>query len=137
MTNLKRALLILLENEEDMALLNLSLLSDDPSLYDLPLRPEILDAHAEVELIVESYLNNLNEIITSLEVLAFEIASTQSLLSLRLDTARNKLLYYTTFFTLLSMGVGKPCVHEIFSSLSHTHSLSLRGDGLWDFWDES
>ena len=47
-TNTRNLMLALLSRDEDMALLNLSILADKPWLYDPPLKAEILDAHTEV-----------------------------------------------------------------------------------------
>ncbi len=41
-------ILTVLGSNEDMALMNLSILGVKPWLYDPPLQPEILDAHEEV-----------------------------------------------------------------------------------------
>jgi hypothetical protein len=48
LTNTRTYILFLLSNDSDMALMNLSILAGKPWLYDPPLQPEILDAHAEV-----------------------------------------------------------------------------------------
>lgn len=93
----------MLENEEDMALMNLTKLHESPALYDPPLKPEILEAHEQFELLFEAYLQDVNSLNTELEIIHGNLTTVQELLLLRLDTARNQLLTATTIFSLVSM----------------------------------
>eukprot|EP01041_Mallomonas_annulata_P002658 gene2658-5214_t len=88
----RRLFVELLDNEEDMALMNLSILYKKPTLYDLPLRPEILGTHEEIETLVESYLLDYTSLEKKLEVLQSRIQNAEELVILRLDTTRNRLL---------------------------------------------
>jgi citrate synthase len=45
----RKALQVLTEDDEEMALMNLTVLMDNPALYRFPLVPEILGRHDEIE----------------------------------------------------------------------------------------
>ena len=50
------ALTTLLDEDEDMCMMRLSLLRERPRLFDPPISPELLTQHEDVELLLESYL---------------------------------------------------------------------------------
>lgn len=62
----RRALGDLLENDEDLALMNLTRLKEKPSLYNIPLDPALLASHEEIEILLESYLTDYNSLETKL-----------------------------------------------------------------------
>lgn len=56
MVGFNRALNLLIQDDEAMALMNLTKLRKDPTLYKTPLRKEIMTAHEEIEELLEAYL---------------------------------------------------------------------------------
>ena len=98
----ERALNQILDEDEDMALMNLSRLITHPERFILPASQDILSAEAdEPELILESYLQQAFSASNSLELLTSKIATTEELVEIRLDTIRNRLLFVTTILTLI------------------------------------
>jgi len=82
----------LVDNDDDVALMNLSLLKEKPNLYIKPLQPEICNAHEELSILIESYLMDYNTLESKLQFLKAQITNAEELMSFRLDTARNELL---------------------------------------------
>jgi len=98
----ERALNQILDEDEDMALMNLSRLITHPERFVLPASQDILSAESdEPELILESYLQQAFCASNSLELLTSKIATTEELVEIRLDTIRNRLLFVTTILTLI------------------------------------
>ncbi len=101
----QRALDAVVEDDEAMALMNLSLILTKPRLYKYPLEDEILGTHEEVEELIENYLNDYHSLEGKLEYLKAQMQSAEELVSLRLDTARNQLLVANTAFAVLSCSI--------------------------------
>jgi len=98
----ERALNQILDEDEDMALMNLSRLITHPERFVLPASQDILSAESdEPELILESYLQQAFCASNSLELLTSKIATTEELVEIRLDTIPNRLLFATTILTLI------------------------------------
>ncbi|CAM9197108.1 unnamed protein product [Chrysoparadoxa australica] len=76
----RRALLIALDDDEDLALMNLTKMKNHPEAYMLPLSAEVEDDHEEVELLLESYLQEINSMSNLLEILKERMRSTESLI---------------------------------------------------------
>eukprot|EP01042_Synura_sphagnicola_P004810 gene4810-6123_t len=102
----RRVLNELIENDQDMALMNLTVLRDNPTLYRSPLSPEVLAAHEEVEEMLQSYVMDFNSLYGKLDSLRSQIQTSQDLVLLRLDTSRNELLVANTAFAILASCVG-------------------------------
>lgn len=102
----RKALEELTEDDEEMALMNLSILRNDPSLYRFPLVPEILSTHDEIEELVESYLIDFNSLELKISFVRTQIQSAEELVSLRLDTSRNELLIANTALSVLACSIG-------------------------------
>ncbi|TMW63219.1 hypothetical protein Poli38472_002160 [Pythium oligandrum] len=100
--SVRRALMELLDNEEDLRLLYLTKLSQEPSLiYDLgSFDPE------EVEILLESYMKDIYTTRTKSELLQHRVQSTESLITMKLDYARNYLLALQLIFSLAGVGLG-------------------------------
>ena len=88
----RKTLSDLLENDEDLALMNLTKLKDKPSLYNIPLDAKLLASHEEIEILLESYLTDYNSLETKLVYLRTQMQNAEELVMLRLDTSRNQLL---------------------------------------------
>lgn len=101
-----RALNEMLDEDEDMALMNLSRLLTHPERFVQPVSQEILNEESdEPELILEAYLQQALSIVNELELLKAQIMTTQEQISMTLDAMRNKLLYINTLLSLASLVV--------------------------------
>ncbi len=99
----ERALNQVLDEDEDMALMNLSRLITHPERFVFPTSQDILSAESDApELIIESYLQHAFSASNSLELLNGKIATTEELVEIKLDTIRNRLLFVTTCLTLVT-----------------------------------
>jgi magnesium transporter len=98
----RNSLSALLENEEDLALMNLTKLKITPSLYDVPLSTALLDTHEEIEVLLESYLSDYTTLETKLSVLQMQIQNAEELLQLRLDTSRNQILVVEMIISVIT-----------------------------------
>lgn len=96
----------LTEDDEEMALMNLSVLQGKPSLYKLPLSQEILATHDRSEELLETHLIDLNALCSQIGILKSHMQNAEDSVLLRLDTSRNELLIANTALTLVSVGVG-------------------------------
>jgi len=88
----QRLLKDLLNNSDDLALMNLSLLKENPNLYKKPLVPEILRCKEEVAEHLESSLLDYDTLETKLDFLRVQIENTNRLIFARLNTFQNDLL---------------------------------------------
>lgn len=101
-----RALNEMLDEDEDMALMNLSRLLTHPERFVQPVSQDILQEESdEPELILEAYLQEALSIVNELELLKAQIMTTQEQISMTLDAMRNKLLYINTLLSLASLCV--------------------------------
>lgn len=82
----------ILGDEETTALMNLTHLMKDPSLYTYPIPDEILMHHEEVEQSLECYLTDFASIESNLEVVATQLVGFEQRAATRLDSSRNQLL---------------------------------------------
>ncbi len=99
----ERALNQVLDEDEDMALMNLSRLITHPERFVFPTSQDILSAESDApELIIESYLQHAFSASNALELLNGKIATTEELVEIKLDTIRNRLLFVTTCLTLVT-----------------------------------
>lgn len=101
-----RALNNILDEEEDMALMNLSRLITHPERFIQPVSQDILNEESdEPELILEAHLQQALSEVNALELLKGQILNTEELVSLQMDTIRNRLLYINTVVSLASLSV--------------------------------
>ncbi|RLN59227.1 hypothetical protein BBJ28_00016448 [Nothophytophthora sp. Chile5] len=100
----RRVLMELLDNEEDLRLLYLTKLYEDPSLLtDL----WSFDSE-EAEVLIENYLQDIFSTRTKADLMQHRITNTESLVMLKLDSMRNYLLGVDLIFSLIviSLSVG-------------------------------
>ena len=90
--NTKRAIMDVLDEDEDMALMNLTRQRTEPQLFQPMLMKEALEDHEDFELLYEACLQSVNTLATNLEVCQQEIANAEDFNMMKLDTARNRLL---------------------------------------------
>ncbi|TYZ65050.1 hypothetical protein PybrP1_004502 [[Pythium] brassicae (nom. inval.)] len=100
--SLRRALMSILDNEEDLRLLYVTKLYNEPSLiYELgSFDPE------EVEILLEAYLKDIYSTRTKAMLLQHRIQATESLVTMKLDYGRNYLLALDLVFSLVGVGLG-------------------------------
>ncbi|GLD92953.1 hypothetical protein PINS_up001545 [Pythium insidiosum] len=97
----RRALLEILDNEEDLRLLYLTKLHSDPSLlsdlwsYD----------SEEAEVLIENYLQEIVSTRTKALLMQHRIQNTESLVMLKLDSMRNYLLGVDIFFSIVAISI--------------------------------
>ncbi len=104
---LERALTLVLDDDADLALMNLSRLITHPERFVFPLSQSILNQEAdEPELILEAYLEQAFNTSNTLELLLGKINTTEGLVDVKLDTIRNRLLFVNTFFSLVMLFLG-------------------------------
>ncbi|POM58005.1 CorA Metal Ion Transporter (MIT) Family, partial [Phytophthora palmivora] len=97
----RRVLMELLDNEEDLRLLYLTKIYEDPELLsDL----WSFDSE-EAEVLIENYLQDIFSTRTTAELLQHRIANTESLVTLKLDSKRNYLLGIELIFSLVSINI--------------------------------
>ncbi|KAG6613397.1 CorA Metal Ion Transporter (MIT) Family [Phytophthora cinnamomi] len=100
----RRVLMVLLDNEEDLRLLYLTRLYDEPSLLsDL----WSIDSE-EIEVLIENYLQDIFSTRTKAELMQHRISNTESLVMMQLDSVRNYLLGVDVIFSIvvISLSVG-------------------------------
>ena len=101
-----RAMNQILDDEEDMSLMNLSRLISHPERFIQPVPQEVLNEESdEPELILEVYLQQGLSEANALELLKGNIVNTEELVSLQMDTIRNRLLYINTVVSVISLTV--------------------------------
>ncbi|KAI9997404.1 hypothetical protein PInf_001202 [Phytophthora infestans] len=97
----RRVLMELLDNEEDLRLLYLTKIYETPDLLsDL----YSFDSE-EAEVLIENYLQEIFSTRTTAELLQHWITNTESLVTLKLDSKRNYLLKAQLIFSLLSVNI--------------------------------
>jgi C4-dicarboxylate-specific signal transduction histidine kinase len=77
----RQALQEITEDDEEMALMNLTLLRNKPKLYRFPLIPEIVSRHDEIEELVESYLMDFASLESKIDYVRSQIQSSEELVS--------------------------------------------------------
>ena len=101
----KRLMTSQLDDDADMALMNLSILKDNPFLYTYPLSEDIIRMHELTETLLETYLRDLISVEMKLNTLKLQIQAAEELVSLRLDTSRNQLLIVDVAISTCALGV--------------------------------
>jgi magnesium transporter len=101
-----RALNLVLDEDEDLALMNLSRLITHPERFIQPVPEEVLHEESdEPELILEGYLQQAMSTANVLGLLKEELLTIEGLMNMRLDTIRNRLLYINTIVSILALCV--------------------------------
>jgi magnesium transporter len=101
-----RAMNMVLDETEDMALMNISRLLTHPERFIQPVPEEILNEESdEPELILEAHLQHAFSLTNSLDLVRGEIQTTQELINQRLDSVRNRLLLANMLISIGSLCV--------------------------------
>lgn len=97
----RRALMVLLDNEEDLRLLYFTRLYDEPDLLaDL----WGIDSE-EIEVLIENYLQDIFSTRTKADLLQHRISNTESLVMMQLDSMRNYLLSVDLIFSIVAISL--------------------------------
>ena len=119
-----RAIQCVLNEDEDMALMNLSHLLTRPERFIQPVSDAILEEESdEPELILEAYLQQGLTTINAMDYLKTILANTDALIDQKLDTIRNRLLYVNTIVGLLSFIVATGSLVGSFFGMNLTNFL--------------
>jgi Mg2+ and Co2+ transporter CorA len=101
-----RAMNMVLDETQDMALMNLSRLLTHPERFIQPVPEEILNEESdEPELILEAHLQHAFSLTNSLDLMRGEIQTTHELMNQRLDAVRNRLLLANMLISIGSLCV--------------------------------
>jgi magnesium transporter len=101
-----RAMNLILDDDQDMALMNLSRLITHPERFIQPVPERILNEESdEPELILEAYLQQALSTANVLDLLKEELSTIEGLMNMKLDKVRNRLLYINTVVSILSLCV--------------------------------
>jgi magnesium transporter len=97
----RRALMEILDNEEDLRLLYLTKLYEDPTLLN-----DLWSFDSEeAEVLIENYLQDIFSTRTKATLMQHRIQNTESLVMLKLDSMRNYLLGVDLVFSLVSISL--------------------------------
>lgn len=119
-----RAMNLILDDEEDMALMNLSRLISNPERFIQPVSQDVLNEESdEPELILEVYLQQALSEVNALVLLKGNILNTEELVSLQMDTIRNRLLYINTVVSAVSLSVTCASLVGSFLGMNLTNHL--------------
>jgi magnesium transporter len=101
-----RAMDDLLEDDEDMALMNLSRLLTHPERFIQPVPQSILDEESdEPELIVEAHLQRGHTLANALRLVQGQVTSTEDFAERKSDTIRNQLLFINLLLQTMALAV--------------------------------
>ena len=96
----------ILDEDEDMALMNLTRLQTHPERFMYPVSAEVLEEESdEPELILESYLQEGLSLVNVLDSIQGQIDTAAELVDQRLDSARNRILMANMVLTAVSVAV--------------------------------
>ncbi|CAM9806502.1 unnamed protein product [Choristocarpus tenellus] len=98
-----KALLATLEVDMDLAMMNLTKMMQCPEDYAPPISQDVLEDHEEMELLLEAYLQDCYTTRNKLELLQSRMRSTEALVMVKLDIARNRLLTADLMFSMASL----------------------------------
>lgn len=96
----------ILDEDEDMALMNLTRLRTHPERFCYPVSAEVLEEESdEPELILESYLQEGLSLVNVLDSIQGQIETAAELVDQRLDSVRNRILMANMVLTAMSVSL--------------------------------
>ena len=95
-----------LASDQDMALMNLTAVRNDPKRYTDENQMLWQGDHEEIELLLENYLQAVDGVYGQAKSLERKLESTTSVLMIRLDSARNNLLRLDLFVSCVTGAAG-------------------------------
>lgn len=105
-----------LNEDEDMALMNVSRLVTHPQNFIQPISAELLEIESDnPELVLESNLQSVMSLSNALELIDGQVSSASDLIDARMDAARNKFLLASVCMSIASISLTiLTCVGGIF-----------------------
>lgn len=101
----RRMISTLLEDEDELLLLNLTVLEQNPALYGMPFEDaaeELYSSFSDIESIIESILFDFRTIENQADNIARKLTHVEQSINLKLDTSRNELLFATTILSVFA-----------------------------------
>jgi magnesium transporter len=96
----------ILDEDEDMALMNLSRLLTHPQRFIQPVPPEVLEEESdEPELILEANLQVALSLQNSLDLVKGQIETASELIDQKLDALRNRLLFANMLIMIVTLAI--------------------------------
>jgi magnesium transporter len=122
--NFVRALNDALDEEEDLALMNLSRLITHPERFIQPVPEEVLNEESdEPELILEAYMQQALSTANQLDLLKGQITSADEHMAMQLDTVRNRLLFVNTLVSTMTLAVALAAMVGSFFGMNVSNPL--------------
>jgi magnesium transporter len=114
----------ILDEDEDMALMNLSRLLTHPHRFIQPVPQEVLEEESdEPELILEANLQIALTLLNSLDLIKGQIDTASELLDQKLDALRNRLLFANMLISICTLAVTVAAVVGSFFGMNITNPL--------------
>mmetsp|Transcript_12936 Transcript_12936/g.36456 ORF Transcript_12936/g.36456 Transcript_12936/m.36456 type:complete len:664 (+) Transcript_12936:183-2174(+) len=106
----------ILNEDEDMALMNVSRLVTNPENFVQPVSSEMLEIESdEPELVLESNLNNALTLSNALDLIQGQVETASDLIDARMDATRNKFLLASLCMSIASLSLtAMTCVGGVF-----------------------
>lgn len=116
----------ILDEDEDMALMNLSRLLTNPERFIQPVPQEVLEEESdEPELILEAHLQIAFTLENALELIQGQIDTASELVDQKLDAVRNRILYVNMVISVMSLCVGSASLVGSIFGMNLTNGLEL------------
>jgi len=113
----RQALIDLLDDEDDIEYMSLTLLKLEPLLYSQDVRStntfthklsfskKLLEEKEENIVMMESYLDDYNTLLSQIGYISYELQNAEEVVMLRLDVSRNQLLVADTKLSVVSVSL--------------------------------
>ena len=113
----RQALIDLLDDEDDIEYMSLTLLKLEPLLYSQDVRStnafthklspskKLLEEKEENIVMMESYLDDYNTLLSQIGYISYELQNAEEVVMLRLDVSRNQLLIADTKLSVVSVSL--------------------------------
>lgn len=103
-TLIKTVLSDIIEDDETLSFMNLTLLKTNPEIFkDLENNPQI---HEKISSLVEVYLTDYNNFSSQIEILTEKIKYAEESVSFRMSVIRNQLMIVNTFLSIVACVIG-------------------------------
>jgi magnesium transporter len=114
----------ILNEDEDMALMNLSRLRTHPEVFIQPVPQEVLEEESdEPELILEAYLQITFTLQNALDLIQGQVDTASELVDQKLDAVRNRILYANMVISVISLCVASASLIGSFFGMNLLNEL--------------
>jgi hypothetical protein len=114
----------ILNEDEDMALMNLSRLRTHPEKFIQPVPQEVLEEESdEPELILEAYLQITFTLQNALDLIQGQVDTASELVDQKLDSVRNRILYANMVISVISLCVASASLIGSFFGMNLLNEL--------------